>query len=196
MRRNYKYLYHAAPIPIVRPTVHYDPLRTYMERRATASRLARRRAKRRITRTIAFWIELIVPSILVLVMLPVLWVVGLIMLAGAFWQRYVRGCGRQRTRDDLSRSYAGRSAWASSVRRAWRPDHAPCRRGVNETRMAPRERELHEPVRRRRARRMRCRRSLASASRTVCPGAQDVRTGSPRSLMLVQPLLHSLVAGA
>src|SRR5688500_16657624 len=97
MRRKYKYLYHAAPVPIVRTAGEYDPIRTYMERRATTSRLTKRPAKIRITKTIELWIELIGPSLLALVMLPVLWVVGVVMLARALWRRYVPGRGQQRT---------------------------------------------------------------------------------------------------
>jgi hypothetical protein len=119
MRRDYKYLYHAAPIPIVGPAADYDPVRTYMERRDTASRLAKQPARVHLANTVEFWIELIVPSLLTLVMLPVLWVVGLVMLARALWRRYVRDRGRQRTSDHGSRSYARRS-WSARIERIWR----------------------------------------------------------------------------
>jgi len=119
MRRDYKYLYQAAPISIVRPTENYDPERTYMERRATASRLAKQQANVRCAKTAEFWIELIVPSLLALVMLPVLWVVGIIMLARALWRRYVRGHGRQRAGDNRLRSVCRRPVPSWRIERTW-----------------------------------------------------------------------------
>ena len=103
MRRDYKFVYHAAPIPIVRPTAEYDPIRTYVSRRATAARRTRRTVKVRLARMAEFWIELIVPSMLALVMLPVLWVVGIIMLARALWRRYAQ---RRRSAADQRQSIA------------------------------------------------------------------------------------------
>jgi hypothetical protein len=45
MRRSYKYLYHAAPIPLVRATAQYDPVRTYEARRGVPSRLKKAAGK-------------------------------------------------------------------------------------------------------------------------------------------------------
>ena len=128
MRRKYKYLYHAAPIPIVRAIGNYDPVRTYVERCATASHLTKRRAKIGITKTIELWIELIVPSLLTLVMLPALWGVGVIMLASALWRRYVQDRGRRRTSNDRSYSYARRPVWSSRIARTCRAGQHRARR--------------------------------------------------------------------
>jgi hypothetical protein len=106
MRRSYKYLYHAAPIPIVRSRVDYDPVGTYLERCAAASRLAKRRKKLHAVKALERRMDLIVPSVLAVVMLPVLWLVGVIMLARALWRRYAHGRARQRTVDNQSRSHA------------------------------------------------------------------------------------------
>ena len=97
MRRSYKYLYHAAPIPLVRATAQYDPVRTYEARRGVPSRLRRQRARLRRARIAERWIVRTVASLLAIAMLPVLVVAEIIMLAIALRRRYARGREWRRT---------------------------------------------------------------------------------------------------
>ena len=97
MRRDYKYLYQAAPIPYVWATVSYiDPVRTDEERRAIARGIAKQQAKLRRAKLAERWMVYILASMLVVVVLPVVVVVGFIILARALWRRYTQDRERPR----------------------------------------------------------------------------------------------------
>ena len=98
MRRDYKYLYQAAPIPYVGATVGYiDPARTAEERRAIARGIARQQAKLRRAKLGERWMVYLLASMLVVAALPVVVVVGFTILARALWRRYTQDCERPRT---------------------------------------------------------------------------------------------------
>ena len=98
MRRDYKYLYQAPPIPFARPTRGYtDPVETDEERRGEASRLAKQRAELRRAKIAERWVVFTAAALLAIMMLPVLAVAGAAILARVLWRRYVGGGERPRT---------------------------------------------------------------------------------------------------
>jgi hypothetical protein len=98
MRRSYSSLCRrAGPIPLVHKTVPYNPIRTYVARRAVASRHARQRARLRRARMAERWIVRTMAWLLAAVMLPMLVVAGFVILAIAMKRRYTVGREWRRT---------------------------------------------------------------------------------------------------
>jgi hypothetical protein len=115
MRRNYKDLYHTAPVTFVHSA---DPLLTDEQRRAIASRLAERWVEWCLARNAKPWIVFNAAWRLAIEMLKVV-VVGMIALARALWRHYTRPRSTPNHCDHSWHPYAQRVCAAESSLRRW-----------------------------------------------------------------------------